>query len=97
MAYFITAAAAGSFLDAFLASGKPLGCVTHQGRPGNPAIFHRRYREELLALRGDRGGSAVIRRHEDVLTLLEADPRELQDADTPEALERIREGSKLPG
>lgn len=68
----------------------------HGGVRGNPCLFPARLFPELLALRGDRGGSAVIRRHEDVLTLLEVDPRELQDADTPEALERIRAGSKLP-
>ena len=45
---------------------------------------------ELRALQGDRGGAAVIRRHEDLLTLLEVNPRELQDADTPEALAAIR-------
>ena len=39
---------------------------------------------------GQRRGAAVIRRHEDLLTLLEVDPRELQDADTPEALAAIR-------
>ena len=68
----------------------------HGGVRGNPCLFPARLFPELLALRGDRGGSAVIRRHEDVLTLLEVDPRELQDADTPEALERMRAGSKLP-
>lgn len=73
-----------------------VAALGHGGVRGNPCLFPARLFPELLALRGDRGGSAVIRRHEDVLTLLEADPRELQDADTPEALERIRAGSKLP-
>lgn len=59
----LTAGLAGAFLDAFLASGKPLGCVTYQGEPGNPAIFRRCYREELLALRGDAGGRRVLERH----------------------------------
>lgn len=73
-----------------------VAALGHGGVRGNPCLFPARLFPELLALQGDRGGSAVIRRHEDVLTLLEVDPRELQDADTPEALERIREGSKLP-
>ena len=73
-----------------------VAALGHGGVRGNPCLFPARLFPELLALRGDRGGSAVIRRHEDVLTLLEVDPRELQDADTPEALERIRAGSKLP-
>ena len=73
-----------------------VAALGHGGVRGNPCLFPARLFPELLALRGDRGGSAGIRRHEDVLTLLEVDPRELQDADTPEALERIRAGSKLP-
>ncbi len=39
-----------------------------------------------MALAGDQGGSAVIRRHTDALTLLEISPEELVDTDTPEAL-----------
>lgn len=62
----------------------------HGGIRGNPCLFPARLFPELLALTGDRGGAAVIRRHEDLLTLLEVDSRELQDADTPEALAAIR-------
>lgn len=60
----LTTDTAGAFLDAFLASGNPLGCIAHQGQPGNPAIFHRRFREELLALQGDTGGRRVLERHQ---------------------------------
>lgn len=61
----LTAGLVGAFLADFLASGKPLGCVTYQGQPGNPAIFHRCFREELLALEGDSGGRQVLRRHQE--------------------------------
>jgi molybdenum cofactor cytidylyltransferase len=38
-----------------------------RGRRGHPVIFHRRYKKELLDLRGDVGGRSVIERHpEDV-------------------------------
>ena len=40
----------------------------------------------LLALEGDTGGSAVIRRHEELLLLLETSAEELMDVDTPEQL-----------
>ena len=43
-----------------------------------------------MALEGDRGGSAVIRRHEDALTLFEISPDELRDVDTPMALAALR-------
>ena len=71
---------------------KPEGIAAlgHRGVRGNPCLFPARLFPELLALTGDRGGAAVIRRHEDLLSLLEVDPRELQDADTPEALAAIR-------
>ena len=71
---------------------KPEGIAAlgHRGVRGNPCLFPARLFPELLALQGDRGGAAVIRRHEDLLSLLEVDPRELQDADTPEALAAIR-------
>jgi molybdenum cofactor cytidylyltransferase len=34
-----------------------------QGRHGHPVIFHRRYRRELLNLKGDVGGRSIIERH----------------------------------
>ena len=55
---------------------------------GNPCLFPARFYPELLALNGDRGGSAVIRNHEADLILLETDALELTDIDTPEALKQ---------
>ena len=81
-------------LDALVTlwQGKPEGIAAlgHGGVRGNPCLFPSRLFPELLALQGDRGGSAVIRRHEGLLSLLEVDARELRDADTPEALAAIR-------
>jgi molybdenum cofactor cytidylyltransferase len=38
-----------------------------RGRRGHPVIFHRRYKKELLDLKGDVGGRFIIERHpEDV-------------------------------
>jgi molybdenum cofactor cytidylyltransferase len=38
-----------------------------QGKRGHPVIFHRRYKKELLHLKGDVGGRSIIERHpEDV-------------------------------
>ena len=34
-----------------------------QGRHGHPVIFHRRYKRELLNLKGDVGGRSIIERH----------------------------------
>lgn len=64
-----------------------LVALGHDGVRGNPCLFPASLFPELLALKGDHGGSAVIRRHEDRLLLVEASPRELTDVDTPQALE----------
>lgn len=38
-----------------------------QGRRGHPVIFHRKYKKELLNLRGDVGGRSIVERYpEDV-------------------------------
>ena len=64
-----------------------LGC---DGRRGNPCIFPREFFPELLALEGDRGGSAVIRAHPEALLLYPASAEELRDVDTVLALEGLR-------
>lgn len=64
--------------------------AAHQGRRGNPCLFPARFFPELCALHGDRGGSSVIRRHEDALVLLETDAQELLDCDTRQALEILK-------
>ena len=64
--------------------------LSHGGVRGNPCAFPREFFPELCALTGDRGGSAVIRRHEDRLLLLEVGEAELADVDTPEALRKLK-------
>lgn len=72
------------FLDGYFASGKGLGCVSGDGRLGNPCVFSRMYFPELLALQGDQGGKAVIRRHKADLFRYEIrDPAGLEDIDEP--------------
>lgn len=77
----LTTSVLQQFLVDFFSSGRSLGCFAHQGVPGNPVIFHRRYREELLALRGDRGGRAVLAQHPESLFLWPGPL--LSDVDTP--------------
>lgn len=64
--------------------------VGYAGKRGNPNIFPKKYFAELLKLQEDRGGSAVIRKHEDDFLLVEIPPSELADCDTPEALEKLK-------
>lgn len=66
-----------------------IAALSHGGVRGNPCVFPARFYPELLELTEDRGGNAVIRRHEEDLVLLEVDAREVTDVDTPEALRSL--------
>lgn len=68
-----------------------IAALSHGGIRGNPCLFPARFFPELLELRGDQGGSAVIRRHEDQLLLLEVSEAELTDVDTQADLEALRQ------
>lgn len=70
-----------------------IAALGHGGVRGNPCIFPAALFPELMALTGDRGGSAVIRRHEELLTLLEVAAPELSDVDTAAALEALERRS----
>ena len=67
-----------------------IAAAAHNGNRGNPCLFPARFFPELCALEGDRGGSSVIRRHEDALRLVEAAEPELFDCDTKQALEILK-------
>jgi molybdenum cofactor cytidylyltransferase len=57
---------------------------THRGRQGHPVLFARALFPELLALAGDQGGRAVIRRHRaSVATVEVTTDGVLADVDTP--------------
>lgn len=36
---------------------------SYRGRKGHPVIFHRRYEEELMKLRGDTGGRSILQKY----------------------------------
>ena len=78
-----------ALVERWKTSPEKIAALGHDGVRGNPCLFPARFFPELLALTGDTGGSAVIRRHEEDLLLLEADPKELMDVDTPEALNEV--------
>lgn len=77
-------------VDAWRAHPECIAAAAHNGNRGNPCLFPARFFPELCALEADRGGSSVIRRHEDALLLVEAGERELFDCDTKQALEILK-------
>ena len=50
-------------IEAFCHHDRGIVIPTYQGRRGHPVIFTRKYRRELLALKGDIGGRKVIGDH----------------------------------
>ena len=77
-------------VDFFSSHREHIVALGHNGVRGNPCLFPARFFPELLALEGDVGGGAVIRKHLDTLLLFPADERELRDADTKEALAALK-------
>ena len=80
-------------VDGWRAHPECIAAAAHNGNRGNPCLFPARFFPELCALEADRGGSSVIRRHEDALLLVEAGERELFDCDTKQALEILKENA----
>lgn len=80
--YFTETSAEGFLLSMERVRAR-LGCVCHRGESGNPAWFSAGYRNELLALEGDRGGKRIIKAHPHDVEYYEiSDPRELCDIDS---------------
>lgn len=63
---------------------KDMGCLSWGGRRGNPVLFYRTYREKLLALTGDRGGSRIMKEFPGRVMEFPAGEEELKDIDYPE-------------
>ena len=71
-----------AMLDFYRANPAHIVSMSYNGNRGNPCVFPAVYFTELMALTGDTGGSAVIRKHEADLLLFEAGKEtELQDVD----------------
>ena len=60
--------------------------------PGSPVLFPRWAFPELLVLPEGKGGGVVVKRHPEKCRMRNiSDPLELQDADTPEILEHLKQ------
>lgn len=76
-------------LRALVAAGAPIAASGYAGIAGVPAAFSPQFRDELLALRGDRGARAVIEAHRDRVVVVPFDDAAV-DVDRAEDLERLR-------
>ena len=84
---YLTDDSALRLLEAFLNRSDRIAALSWNGSRGNPAVFPRSMFAELSRLSEDIGGGAVIRRHPELLLLVEANSaRELEDVDARENL-----------
>ena len=60
--------------------------ASYAGARGSPVLIGRRYRSELLALRGGEGGRVLIERHPGEAQAVVLDPGRGRDLDCPEDL-----------
>lgn len=74
----------------FIKSKKGIACVEHEGNLGNPTLFSKKYKNELLSLEGDVGGRAIIKKHlDDLERVTIMNEVELMDIDTREELKNL--------
>jgi molybdenum cofactor cytidylyltransferase len=57
-------------LRAIAGCGAPIAATAYSGTLGVPAYFARRFRDELLALRGDHGAKRVVEAHRELVTAI---------------------------
>ena len=60
---FIKTRTINAMIKAFAQGRKGILIPSFRGKRGNPVIFHRRFRRELLKLKGDVGGKSIIENH----------------------------------
>jgi molybdenum cofactor cytidylyltransferase len=67
---FLKTRTINALIRIFDQGGEGIIIPSFQGRMGHPVIFHKRYRKELLNLRGDVGGRTVVDRHPEAVKVV---------------------------
>ncbi len=90
----VTPKAIGRLIAAFNPEEQRTICVpVHKGMRGNPVLWGRKHFAAMAELRGDQGAKDLMQQFAEELVEIEmADDGVLLDADTPEALARLRSG-----
>lgn len=82
-------------IEFYLKNRDNIVAMGNNGKRGNPCIFPKKYFEDLLNLKGDTGGSAVIKNNINDLLIYNIDSYELIDVDTKSDLEKIKNKEEL--
>lgn len=71
-------------VTSLLRTGAPIAAPVYEGQRGHPVGFSHRFRDELMALAGDRGARELLAHHREQVQLFEVnDPGVIRDIDTP--------------
>ena len=90
----IDTATIDQLIDAFSAAEKGIVVPVYLARRGNPVIIDIKYKKELEALRGDKGGKEILSRHpDDVLEIPVSCEGVIADIDTLEDYRRARDNA----
>ncbi len=80
---FIKTRTINALIGAFGRVEEKIIVPSFRGRRGHPVIFHRKFEEELLRLKGDEGGKTILMKHpEDVHIIPVKSEGVLKDIDT---------------
>lgn len=87
---FITSALIDGVIDAYVQTRKGIALPSYNYKRGHPAIFHRRYADDILALGAESGGvRTLFKRYGDDIHYVTVDTdRVLRDIDYREDYER---------
>lgn len=92
---YLTEHTAEGFLCRMEKEESELGCVFHNGHPGNPTWFGKKYFSVLQALSGDMGGRKIFQEHKGEETRYIVETRkELKDFDYRSEMFAFRNKSK---
>ena len=84
-----------SLVTRYRVTGAPIVAPAYRGQRGNPVLFDRTLFPELLSVRGDRGGRALIDRYREQVELVVVDdPAVVADVDSPEDYQAMLGGAK---
>jgi molybdenum cofactor cytidylyltransferase len=91
---FVESSLINELLDAFAKHNKGIVVPVYQGRRGHPVVLSMRYREKLLALKGDIGARQIIEENRDDLLEVPVESDSVSiDLDTPDDYARAVSGS----
>lgn len=87
---FVSEKTIRSLIDTYESGGRPIVVSKYEDVLGVPALFDREMFDELLALEGDTGARAVIRKSDASRIAAVDAPEAAFDVDTPADKERLR-------